>query len=81
MADRDKSFSSVRYTHKHSLFNTQDDIDATADADNLVNQSGTHIHTLCLLLKIIQTPRQMEIHHVHQSDTHTRTLSLIRMII
>ena len=80
-ADGDKSFSSVRYTHKHSLFNTQDDIDATADADNLVNQSGTHIHTLCLLLKIIQTPRQMEIHHVHQSDTHTRTLSLIRMII
>ena len=23
----------------------------------------------------------MEIHHIHQSDTHTRTLSLLRMII
>ena len=30
---------------------------------------------------IEQTPRQMEIHYIHQSDTHTHTLSLIRMII
>ena len=75
-ADGDKSYSSVRYTHKHSLFNTQDDIDATADGDHLVHQSGRYIHTLCLILKIIQTPRQMEIHHVHQSGTHTNILSL-----
>ena len=31
-------------------------------------------HTLSLLLKIIQTPQQMEIHHVHHSGTHTYTL-------
>ena len=79
-ADGDTSCSSVRYTHKHSLFNTQDNTEATADGYQLVHQSGTHLHTLSLILKIIQTPRQMEIHHVHQSGTHTNTLFLILKI-
>ena len=51
-ADRDTSRSSVRYPHKHSLLNTQDNTDATADGDHLVHQSGTHIHTLPLILMI-----------------------------
>ena len=41
------------------------------------DQSGTHTYTLFLILRIIQTPRQIEIHHVHQSGTHTNTLSLM----
>ena len=39
-----------------------------------IYQSGTHTHKLFLILKIIQTPRQMEIHHVNQSATHSYTL-------
>ena len=33
----------------------------------------THTHTLSFIIDILQTPRQMEIHHVHQSGTHTPT--------
>ena len=36
--------------------------------------SQVHTHTLSLILMIIQTPRQMEIHHVHQSGTHIHSL-------
>ena len=36
--------------------------------------SQVHTHTLSLILMIIQTPRQTEIHHVHQSGTHTYSL-------
>ena len=72
-ADGDTSCSSVRYTHKHSLFNTQDNTEATADRSPCSSVRYTHA-SLSLILKIIQTPRQMEIHHVHQSGTHTNTL-------
>ena len=74
-ADGDTSCSSVRYTHIHSLFNTHDNTDATADGDTSCSSVRyTHIYTLSLILMIIQTPRQMEIHHVHQSGTHTYSL-------
>ena len=36
-----------------------------------VHQSGTHKYTLSLILKIIQTPRQMDIHLFHMSCTLT----------
>ena len=36
--------------------------------------SQVHTHTLSLTLKILQTPRKMEIHQVHQSGTPTHTL-------
>ena len=73
-ADGYTSYSSVRYTHKHSLFNTQDNTDATADGDTSCSSVRyTHTNTLSLILKIIQTPRQMELHLVHQSGTHTQT--------
>ena len=40
----------------------------------LINQ--VHTYTFFLLIKIIQRPQQVEIHHVNQSGTHTHTLSL-----
>ena len=73
-ADSDTSCSSVRYTHIHSLFITQDNADATADGDTSCSSVRyTHSYTLSLLLRIIPTPRQVEIHHVLQSGTHTHT--------
>ena len=35
--------------------------------------SQVHTHTLSLIFDILQTPRQMDIHRVHQSGTHTHT--------
>ena len=70
------------YTHHtHSLFNTQDTTDVTVDGDTSFS-SVRYIHTsnISLLLQIIQAPRQMEIHHVHQSGTSTHTLSIILKI-
>ena len=70
-------------THIHSLFNTHDDTDATTDGDKSctsVRYTDAHRYTLSLKLMIIQTPRQMEIHHVHQSVTHTYTLFNFRYI-
>ena len=58
-------------TYTYTLFNTQVNTDAMADADTLFHQSGTHIHTLSLILMIKHTPRQMDIHHIHQSGTHS----------
>ena len=64
---------SLKYTHD----NTEDKTDATADGDaSCLSVRYTHIYTLSLLLKKTLTPRQMEIHHVHQSGTHTHTLFL-----
>ena len=68
-------FISQVHTHIHSLFNTRDNTDATADGDTSCSSVRyTHTYTLSLILVIIQTPRQMEIHHVHQSGTHTYSL-------
>ena len=62
-------------TNIHSFFNTQENTDATADGDTSCSSVRyTHIYTLSLLLKLIQTPRQMEMHHVHQSGRHKHTL-------
>ena len=69
-------------THSYTLFNTHDNTDATGDGDKPYSSVRyTHTHTLSLILRIIQTPRQMEIHHVHQSGTHINTLSSILKII
>ena len=68
-------------THTYTLFNTQDNTDATADGDTSCS-SVRYTHSLSLIFNISQTPRQMEIHPVHQSGTDThhihtpRTLSL-----
>ena len=60
------------HTHKHSLFHTPDNTDATVDGDTSCSSVRyTHINTFSLKLMIKQAPRQMEIHHVHQSGTHT----------
>ena len=68
-------FISQVHTHIHSLFNTRDNIEATADRDTSCSSVRyLHIYTLSLILVIIQTPRQTEIHHVHQSGTHTYSL-------
>ena len=74
------------HTHIHSFFNTNDNTDATTDGDTSSSSvRNTHIHslqytlsnTLMIIQKIKQqTPRQMEMHHVHQSGTHTYTLFL-----
>ena len=64
-------------THRHPLFNTKDNRDATADGDTSCSSVGyKHTYNLYSILKIIPTPRQLEIHHVHQSGTNTQTLSL-----
>ena len=64
-------------THRHPFFNTKDNRDATADGDTSCSSVGyKHTYNLYSILKIIPTPRQLEIHHVHQSGTNTHTLSL-----
>ena len=64
-------------TYTYTLFITQDNTDATADEyTSCSSVRQTHTHTLCLLHLTIQTPRQMEIQHVHQSGVHTHIHSL-----
>ena len=69
---------SVAHTHTYTLFNTHDNTDATADGVTSCS-SIRHTHTIThspsrsLKLKIIQTPRQMTIHHVNQSGTRSYT--------
>ena len=67
-------FISQVHKRKHYLY-SQDNTDATQDGDTSCSSIRyTHIYTLSLLLKLIQTPRQMEIHHVHQSGTQIQFL-------
>ena len=78
-------FISQVHTHIHSLFKTHDNTNATADGVTSSSSArNTHIHslqytlsnTLMIIQKIKQIPRQMEMHHVHQSGTHTHTHTL-----
>ena len=76
-ADGDTSCSSVRHTHtlSFSLLNILDKTDAIADEDTSCSSVRyTHTYTLSLKLMIIQMPRQMELHQIHQSGTHIYTL-------
>ena len=64
-------------THTYTLFNIHDITDALADVNkssSSVRCTHTHTYTLSLKLIIIHMPRQMELHQVHQSGTHTNTL-------
>ena len=63
----------------YTLFNTHDNTEATADgvtSCSSIRYTHKHTHTLSrsLILKIKKTPRQMEIHHVNQSGTHSYLL-------
>ena len=70
-------FISQVHTHMKYLFITLDNTSAKADGDTSCSSvKYTHTYNLCLILKIKQTPWQMELHHVHQSGTHTHTLFL-----
>ena len=63
-------------THSYTLFNTHDNTDATADRDKSYSSVRyTHTYTLSLILRIIQTPRQMEI-TLFISQVHTYIHSL-----
>ena len=71
----------LQSSSNHSLLNTLDKTDATADGDTSCSSVRfTHTYTLTFILMIKQMPQQMEINFVHQSgtqkQTNTHTLSL-----
>ena len=84
-ADGDKFCSFVRYTHIYCPYKTHDNTDATADGvtpsspvrnTHILSLQNTLLNTLMIIQKIKQTPRQMEMPHVHQSGVHTHKLFL-----
>ena len=68
-------------THIQYLFISPDNSSAKLLGLHHVHQSCTSTHILSLILKMKQTPRQMEMHYVYQSGTHRHKLSLIPKII